>query len=410
MNIVDIIPCELFELAKLLPKESHLYVVGGFVRDYLIFNTQSSDIDICASLTPNELQAVLENSRFKLFEASPRLGTMIIKGERSYEYTTFRKDSYPKENGVHSPEDVFFTKNIIQDAKRRDFKCNAIYFDLNLREIYDPLYGIDDISKKEISTVVNPNIVLSQDGLRIMRLVRMVSKLNFNVQKSTLEAANNLKDRLKDISVERIQVELEKILEGPYVYKALCLMEALNLFEIVLPQLLSMKDKKDVLFRIIEKSPKRIRLAALFSSLEKEEIREILHNLKFSNEKIAYITEVAGVQNSHIEDEKDTEVLKKFVVEYVENIEDIIILQNIIKDVEKRKITNNIEIQYNLMKKENLPLKMKELEIDGKDVQKYGYKGKEIGNVLNEIFYKCYMGKIENKREKLIEVLEKRGK
>jgi tRNA nucleotidyltransferase (CCA-adding enzyme) len=410
MNIVDIVPCELFELAKLFPKESHLYIVGGFIRDYLVFNTKSSDIDICASLTPDELQEILKESKFKLFEASPRLGTMIVRGERSYEYTTFRKDSYPKENGVHSPDEVVFTKDIIQDAKRRDFKCNAIYFDLNLKEIYDPLQGVEDISKKEISTVVDPNIVLSQDGLRIMRLVRMVSKLDFSVQELTLDAANCLKNRLKDISVERIQVELEKILEGAYVYKALCLMDELNLFEIILPELTAIKNKKDLLFRIVEKCPTKMRLAALFSSLEKENIRKILHRLKFSNEKISYITEVAGIQNCHIEEEKNIEILQKFVVENVENIEDIIFLQNTINEVEKKEITNNLEEQYDLMKKGNLPLRMKELKIDGKDVQKYGYKGKEIGNVLNEIFCDCYTGKLENKREKIIERLEKRGK
>ncbi len=92
-NINEIIPIELFELAELFPADSHLFVVGGFVRDFLLFNKASSDIDITASLTPSELESVLKGSKFKLIPASPRLGTMIIKGARSYEYTAFRVDT-----------------------------------------------------------------------------------------------------------------------------------------------------------------------------------------------------------------------------------------------------------------------------------------------------------------------------
>ena len=182
IDIASFIPEELKQIAKLFPEKAPLYVVGGFVRDAIEYNKASSDIDLASGLTPPELSYVLKDSPFALKAASPRLGTMIIKGEKSYEYTAFRVDSYPEGAGDHSPKEVTFTRSLEKDARRRDFKCNAVYYDILNEKIIDPLGGIADIKKKTISTTIDPNIVLAQDGLRIMRLARMKATLGYSVE------------------------------------------------------------------------------------------------------------------------------------------------------------------------------------------------------------------------------------
>ncbi|MDE5616361.1 MAG: tRNA adenylyltransferase, partial [Clostridia bacterium] len=117
---------ELKRLASYFPKEKKLYAVGGCVRDALR-GKPCYDIDLAGAITPDELTVILKDSEFKVCEASPRLGTMIIKGECAYEYTTFRTDSYHAGSGIHTPTSVRFTEDIFEDARRRDFKCNAVY-------------------------------------------------------------------------------------------------------------------------------------------------------------------------------------------------------------------------------------------------------------------------------------------
>ncbi len=435
-NIDEIIPIELFELAELFPADSHLFVVGGFVRDFLLFNKASSDIDITASLTPSELESVLKGSKFKLIPASPRLGTMIIKGARSYEYTAFRVDSYPVGDGVHTPTSVEFTKDIEKDARRRDFKCNAVYYDLNDRKIVDPLNGAKDIENKVLNTVINPNIVLAQDGLRILRLARMVSTLGFDVNKDTFDAAKSLVERLKDISVERIQVELVKILDGDNVYKALCLLRDLNAFEVIFPDLAKGRGlsqnakfhKYDVMehtFKTVEAAPKKIRLAALFHDVGKpicqqmdgntyrhdvvgaELTRKILTQYRFSNEIIDFTVELVGAHMFDVADMARVNTIRKFIVKHPDNILDIVDLQ--VADGigtglvcgPLRESRTKEQVLY--MKAHNIPFRISDLKINGDDLKEMGYQGKEIGSMLNDMLEHCLFETLKNDKDALLD-------
>ncbi len=103
---------ELTKLAKLFPSDKPLYAVGGCVRDSLR-GVEFYDIDLAGALIPDELAEVLKDSPFQVHSASPRLGTVIIKGkEKHYEYTTFRIDSYPKGSGEHTPSKEELTDDI----------------------------------------------------------------------------------------------------------------------------------------------------------------------------------------------------------------------------------------------------------------------------------------------------------
>lgn len=440
-DIKQIVPIDLLNLASLFPKTNPLYIVGGFVRDFIAFNKKSGDIDIASNLPPEKVREILTGSNYKVFDASPRLGTIIIKGERSYEYTTFRKDSYPNEKGDHTPTGVVFIEDINLDAQRRDFKCNAIYYDILNDKIVDPLNGIKDIENKILSTVQDPYVVLSQDGLRIMRLVRQVSTFGFNIEEGTAHAAKELVSRLKDISVERIQVELVKLLNGDNVYQALCYMRDLNILEVIIPELAENKDvtqnKKyhdyDVLthiFKTVEAAPKKIRLAALFHDVAKKHCysnekdrynhdiigekitREVLKRLKFSNEEIEHTC--CLVRQHMIDINKTTKVnkLRKAILANSNYIEDIIMLMKAdaigTGKVKENEINLPIEREYLYMKENNIPLSLKDLKINGHDLINLGITGVKIKEILNEMLLSCAYEKLANQKEALLQYATKK--
>ena len=432
---------DLIDLAKIFEKYAPLYVVGGFVRDAIAFKVPSKDIDLASSLSPDEVKTILSGTSFKVFDASPRLGTLIIKGISSYEYTAFRTDSYPQGKGDHSPMKVVFTKDITQDALRRDFKCNAIYYDIVQDKIVDPLNGVKDIEEKKLETVQDAEVVLSQDGLRIMRLVRMVSTLGYKIEEKTYIAAKKLVKRLEDISIERIQVELTKTLQGDNVYKACCYMRDLGILDIIIPELAQAKGilqnplyhKYDVLehtFKTVEAAPKEIRLAALFHDIAKASClkrdgnmymhaiegtkmtREILSRLRYSNE---IIQKTATLVEAHMIDlSKNTKVnkLRAYILNYYPYIEDIVKLQKAdaigTGMAKEEDIVNRLEEQYVIMKENKLPFCLKDLKINGKDLLNIGYQGKQIQIMLEEILYQCAIEKIKNSYDDLMIYAQKR--
>ena len=205
----------LEELAKLFPE---LYIVGGYIRNQ-IMGIKNDDIDIVSPLTLDEVEALLKDSEYIVKIKSKVLGSAIIScGDEKYEYTTFRKDYYP-EGGVHLPERVEFIKSVREDAKRRDFACNSIYYDIKNDKLYDFYDGINDIKRRIIKTVETPDEVFCHDGVRILRLFRFQCELNFKIDKQTLESAFKFRDNLKDVSGERVVYEITRILHSGSKYK-----------------------------------------------------------------------------------------------------------------------------------------------------------------------------------------------
>lgn len=202
------LPNSIKELATLTGVQ--FFVVGGYPRNLLLFDKVMTDYDICGPLTIDELIPRLEDIA-KVIPVNPRIGTVLIcyKGDK-YEYTTFRKDSYPV-GGVHSPDYVEFVRSVEEDSLRRDFRVNALYVDVATEELIDPLGGLSDLQKKVLVTT-NGRKTFNEDGLRLLRLIRFASELGFTVEKNTLQYAKELAYLLSDISAERIIVELKKVL------------------------------------------------------------------------------------------------------------------------------------------------------------------------------------------------------
>ena len=206
---------DLIKLAELFAKKnSKLYVVGGAVRDYLL-DLKYKDIDLAGSLPIENVIKLCEKLNLKTKIINKNLGTLQI-GKDQFEYTQFRVESYT--NHKHSPDSVEFVEDITMDVARRDISINSLYFDIIENRIVDLCHGQNDLTKKIIRTTNAPEITLKDDGLRILRIIRFASLLNFKIDKKTFRALKIFKANLKDIAKERILGELNQIVVADLVH------------------------------------------------------------------------------------------------------------------------------------------------------------------------------------------------
>ncbi len=212
------LPGGLKELSDIFAAAGYkLYLVGGYVRNNVL-GLSGGDLDVCSCALPYDAALFLREAGLRVIEKAPELGTieahLDINGKNYvFEHTTFRRDFYP-EGGNHRPYGVEFTKDIKQDASRRDFTVNALYIDIASGETLDPTgKGLHDASLRLIRAAAeDPDITIRDDGLRIMRMARFAAELGFSVSPELMECARKRSYLLKDISAERKRDELKKIL------------------------------------------------------------------------------------------------------------------------------------------------------------------------------------------------------
>ena len=205
------------------------YLAGGCVRDALL-NQIPKDFDIATSARPEEIIRLFPNSN----KQGKAFGVVAVFHSRGQpiEVATFRKDG-PYTDGRH-PEYVEFLSDK-EDALRRDFTVNALFYDLRTDKIIDYIGGIEDLQKKVIRTVGEPNKRFQEDHLRILRAIRFSIQLNFEIENSTKEILFKMKDKLFTISRERIYEEGLKIIKTGYFVKALTAFKELSLLQKLCP-------------------------------------------------------------------------------------------------------------------------------------------------------------------------------
>ena len=205
------------------------YLAGGCVRDALL-NQIPKDFDIATSARPKEVLRLFPNSN-KQGKAFGVVAVFHSKGQ-PIEVATFRKDG-PYTDGRH-PEYVEFLSDK-EDALRRDFTVNALFYDLKTDKIIDYIGGIEDLQKKVIRTVGEPNKRFQEDHLRILRAIRFSIQLNFEIDNSTKDTLFQMKDKLFTISRERIYEEGLKIIKTGCFVKALTAFKELSLLQKLCP-------------------------------------------------------------------------------------------------------------------------------------------------------------------------------
>lgn len=208
------------------------YVVGGCVRDSLL-GREPKDWDICTSATPTEMKEHFGRLGIQTIDTGLKHGTITVKlgdGEL-YEVTTFRVDGDYSDN--RHPNSVEFVDSIYKDLARRDFTINAMAY--NSAGLIDPYHGRQDLEDGTIRCVGNPDDRFNEDALRILRAMRFASTYGFTIEENTSQSIHRNKELLKNISAERIQSELCKMLCGKGVLDVL--LEYSDVIAVIIPEM-----------------------------------------------------------------------------------------------------------------------------------------------------------------------------
>lgn len=199
------------------------YFVGGMVRDTLL-DRDVYDADITTDATPDQVLNLFDDT----YATGLQHGTVTVLMDNEHvEVTTFRLDGDYLDN--RRPEGVEFTRSLSEDLARRDFTINAIAQQID-GTIVDPFGGQVDLDHKIIRTVGKPIKRFEEDALRILRGIRFVAKLGFDIEEKTLEAMKACRHLLGNLSPERIRKEFEGIIEGEYKARAFEMMLHCELF------------------------------------------------------------------------------------------------------------------------------------------------------------------------------------
>lgn len=228
------LPSNVNYLLNILEEDGYeANIVGGCVRDSFLYK-QPNDWDICTSAKPQDVIDLLEYyDGVEVILTGLKHGTITahINGE-NYEITTYRIDGEYSDN--RRPDSVIFVGDIVSDLSRRDFTINAMAYNWH-DGIIDPFGGYGDLDNKVIRCVGNPDDRFQEDALRILRALRFAATYKFTIESETAAAIHRNKDLLKNISSERIQSELCKMLVGKGIFDIL--LEYKDVMTVIIPEL-----------------------------------------------------------------------------------------------------------------------------------------------------------------------------
>jgi len=223
-------------------------VVGGYVRD-IFLERPSDDIDVVVVGSGIEVASALkkELGRKAHLSVFRNFGTAQVKfHDMEVEFVGARKESYSHDSRKPIVEDG----TLEDDQNRRDFTINAMAICLNksrFGELVDPFNGIADLQDRIIATPLDPEVTFSDDPLRMMRCIRFATQLHFQIEEETFEALERMADRIKIVSGERIEVELNKIMMAPHPSIGFEYLQRSGLLQLILPELaaLDIVEKRD---------------------------------------------------------------------------------------------------------------------------------------------------------------------
>lgn len=224
------------------------YVIGGFVRDYLLGRSGKKDIDIVAvgsgiDLALKVAELIPHRPKVQVFK---NYGTAMLRyNDMDIEFVGARKESYRTD----SRKPMVENGTLEDDQNRRDFTINALALSLNkddYGDLLDPFDGVKDLKNKIIRTPLEPNITYSDDPLRMMRAIRFATQLNFEIELKSLQSISKNAERIKIISGERIVDELNKVLMTPKPSVGFLLLYETGLLELILPELTALNNVEEI--------------------------------------------------------------------------------------------------------------------------------------------------------------------
>ncbi|MBQ8424521.1 MAG: CCA tRNA nucleotidyltransferase [Clostridia bacterium] len=410
---------ELKNLAQIFKKHSvPLYIVGGYVRESLtkVKNELSEDIDLCSFVTPDKLEKILKGTDFKVEELNKKLGVMEIVGEeKRYEHSTFRREIFS--NNSNFPTSIEFIKTLKEDAERRDFKINAIYYDIINNKYIDPFAGVRDIKNNTIKTVKTPRLVLQDDPERILRLIRFANVLGFSIGEEELEIAKANAYKVQGLSKKRVRNEFNKLMLSDKYYptlknsksahiNALKMLDDFNILQYIFPSLAEIKSASEMtdnmkqLFNKIIKHlgmvDVNLRIPIIFIDIlnnkkslgekdfdEKEFVKNLVEknlgseNLNYPADVLSKVKNIVlgySFQKKFLMSKKD---IRRFVFYHYNAMTEILALKKLFpineNETEKEKLKRLEFIElisqtYNEMKNENVIFDKEKLDIKGEEI------------------------------------------
>ncbi|MBE7057295.1 MAG: HD domain-containing protein [Ruminococcaceae bacterium] len=414
------------------------YIVGGCVRDFLM-GTDPDDFDITTSALPFEIKEVFKD--FKVIETGLKHGTVTVVIKHFHlEITTFRTESSYSDN--RHPDHVHFTRSLKEDLARRDFTVNAMAYNpvVGLVDIFG---GRKDLENKIIRTVGEAKERFSEDALRILRALRFASKLGFDIEENTLQAARELKESLKNVAAERVYVEFTKLLCGKNTGSVL--MSCPDILGVWVPEILPMVGFKQHNFhhiydvwehtvKVVENVPAvpHLRLAALMHDMGKPGTfslddkgvghfyghpkistvlaGNVLNRLKVDNETRHKVVELVRHHDTPLQ--ADSKAIKRKLNKLGEqlffDLIDICRGDNMGQAPEYRSRQKHLDLveetARSIINQEEC-FSLKTLAVNGSDLMAVGFKpGPELGEVLKFLLELVMDSKIENSKEDLLKV------
>jgi poly(A) polymerase len=249
-NFKEALENDIFKIISKSAKQIGVdsYVIGGFVRDFILNRGEHKDIDIVAigsgiALARQVAKNLPNHPKVQVFKT---YGTaMLVYNDMDIEFVGARKESYNES----SRNPIVENGTLQDDQNRRDFTINALA--LNLAEddfgnLLDPFNGIKDLNRRLIRTPLNPEITYSDDPLRMMRAIRFATQLNFTIEAESLRAISRIDERINIITNERIVVELNKVLESNKPSIGFLHLEKTGLLKHIMPELTALKGIDEV--------------------------------------------------------------------------------------------------------------------------------------------------------------------
>ena len=380
-------PENVIKIAQILSVGGHrAYAVGGCMRD-LIMGRTPNDWDMTTDCSPEDMIKIFDRAGVRTIPTGLKHGTVsiLIDGE-IYECTTFRIDGSYTDS--RHPDAVTFTTDITEDLRRRDFTVNAMAGDPLSKngEIVDIFGGHEDIEKKIIRAVGDPERRFTEDALRILRAIRFATVLDFEIEEETKQAAIRLGERLSSVSAERKSVELQKILLSPYADRGILLLLETVTAKYIHPDISMPRVSLSTLPCRFE-----TRLAALFKSVPS------LSCMKLSNDiskAVKLLSDDALFDETVAKFENLDATARLMLAKYGNLATDAALLRGQIELAEKVFSESN----------KSPCIALRDLAVGGNDLIGAGIEAKKLGGIMSHLLLLVIEDQSLNQRNTLISI------
>ena len=362
-------PENVIRIARILGNNGFkAYAVGGCMRDS-VMGRSPADWDMTTDASPEEMLSIFASQGIRTIPTGLQHGTVsILLDDEIYECTTFRIDGEYSDS--RHPNSVEFTKDVKDDLCRRDFTINALAGSPDSDDIIDLFDGIDDIKKKTVRCVGDPETRFTEDALRILRAVRFATVLDFEIEKDTKAAAQKLGSRLLSISAERKCVELEKILLSDHADHGITRLLEMGLSQYIHPDL-----KAPVVPLISLPKDFAIRLSALFDGNTPPNLSQM---------------KLSGAVTKQVKLLCDKPFYESVLSVFPDDLSASarLMISKFGAIAKSAAILRNNVTLYNAIQTEsqkNPCIKLSDLAIGGADLLKFGIEDKKIGKIMQDL-------------------------